>query len=880
MIGQTISHYRIIEKLGSGGMGVVYKAQDTNLDRTVALKFLASHLLESDEHKQRFLREAKAAASLDHPNICMVHEVGEADGHVFLAMGYVDGPEVRAKIKERPLKLEQALDIAIQAAEGLRAAHQKGIVHRDIKSSNLMLTSAGQVKIMDFGLAQLTGGTRLTKTDTIVGTPAYMSPEQAQRLATDRRTDIWSLGVVLFEMVTGRLPFEGEREQAVLYSIISEPHEPVTAIRAGVPVELDRIVGKALAKKQVERYQHLDDMQVDLRALRGSLSAARTTAARASGLRAPARTRKKAIWAVAAVAGLLAAVALVLTRLSTAPSEPPRLEYTQLTNFADSATSPALSSDGRMLTFIRGAETFAGRGQIHIKHLPDGEPVQLTHDDTNKMSPVFLPGGDRIAYGVTGSMNNQAGWATLTVPVFGGEPSRLLSNASALTWVSGATPPRVLFSEWGKGAHMSIITSAENRSQARTVYAPANPDAMAHRSYLSPDGKQVLVVEMEGGWRPCRLVPFDGSTPGKLVGPSPGQCTTAAWSPDGKWMYFSANTGNGYHIWRQRFPDGTPEQVTFGATEEEGIAFDPDGRSLVTSVGIRQTTLWVHDPRGERQITSEGYASLPQFSADGKRLYYLLRSRANRRFVSGELWVANLETGQRERLLPDFLMEHYSVSRDGSRIVFAAIDEAGHSPVWLATLDGSTAPRRLAAIDATRTFFGVNGDVYFLGLEDETKKFVYRVREDGSALQKALPNPVAYFYDVSPDAKSLAVLEGAVFVQVYSTDGGSPTAICTICGAAGGENRGITPPAASWSPDGKFFYLNLRAAAQIYAVPLQPGRNLPPLPTSGIVSLEDAAALPGVQVIPEERAFLGPSPSAYAIPRVTTHRNIYRITVP
>jgi Tol biopolymer transport system component len=580
------------------------------------------------------------------------------------------------------------------------------------------------------------------------------------------------------------------------------------------------------------------------------------------------------------VAGLLAAVALVLTRPSTGPSEPPRLEYTQLTNFADSATSPAFSSDGRMLTFIRGTETFAGRGQIYIKLLPDGEPVQLTHDDMNKMSPVFLPGGDRIAYGVTGSMNDQGGWATLTVPVFGGEPSRLLSNSSALTWVPGATPPRVLFSEWGKGAHMSIITSAENRSEARTVYAPASPGAMAHRSYLSPDGKQVLVVEMEGGWRPCRLVPFEGSAPGKLVGPSPGQCTTAAWSPDGQWMYFSANTGNGYHLWRQRFPDGTPEQVTFGATEEEGISFAPDGRSFVTSVGIRQTTLWLHDSRGERQITSEGYASLPQFSADGKKLYYLLRSRANRRFVSGELWVANLETGQRERLLPDFLMEHYDVAADGSRIVFAAIDEAGHSPVWLATLDGRTAPRRLATIDATRTFFGASGDVYFLGAEDEIKKFVYRVREDGSVLQKALPIPVAYFYDVSPDAKSLAVLDGAIFVQVYSTDGGPPTAVCRICGAAGGENRGITPPAASWSPDGKFLYLNLRATAQIYAVPLQPGRNLPPLPTSGIASLEDAAALQGARVIPEERAFLGPGPSVYAVPRVTTHRNIYRITVP
>jgi eukaryotic-like serine/threonine-protein kinase len=308
MIGQTISHYKITEKLGEGGMGVVYKAEDTNLDRTVALKFLAAHLLGSEEHKLRLLREAKATALLDHPNICMMHEVGEADGQVFLAMGYIDGPEVSAKIKERPLKLDETFDIAIQAAEGLRAAHQKGIVHRDIKSSNLMLTSAGQVKIMDFGLAQLTGGTRLTKTDTIMGTPAYMSPEQALGQTTDRRTDIWSLGVVLYEMVTGRLPFEAEWEQAMVYSIINEPHEPVTAVRANVPLELDRILNKALAKRPAERYQHLDDMLVDLRALRRDTSSVRvTTAAKPGATRGIAKRWK--IVAPAAAAALASLVA-------------------------------------------------------------------------------------------------------------------------------------------------------------------------------------------------------------------------------------------------------------------------------------------------------------------------------------------------------------------------------------------------------------------------------------------------------------------------------------------------------------------------------------------------------------------------------------------
>ena len=216
MTGQTISHYNILSELGRGGMGVVYKAEDTRLKRPVALKFLRSDVLEDDEHKERFLREAQAAAALDHSNICTVYEIDEADGQTFIAMAFIEGQTVKNKIAERPLKLDEALDIAIQTATGLQAAHEKGIVHRDIKGANLMVTPRGQVKIMDFGLAQLAERSQLTKTATMLGTPAYMSPEQARGERTDRRTDVWSLGVVIYEMVTGRLPFEGERQEAVV----------------------------------------------------------------------------------------------------------------------------------------------------------------------------------------------------------------------------------------------------------------------------------------------------------------------------------------------------------------------------------------------------------------------------------------------------------------------------------------------------------------------------------------------------------------------------------------------------------------------------------------------------------------------------------------
>jgi serine/threonine protein kinase/tetratricopeptide (TPR) repeat protein len=265
--GQTISHYRILEKLGEGGMGVVYKAEDLTLQRTVALKFLTPYALGDPDAEERFLREARATAGLDHPNVCTIFEIGKTDGHTFLAMGFVDGQTVKAKVEQRPLPVTEVLQIALQAAEGLRAAHGKGIVHRDIKSANLMVTSEGIVKVMDFGLAQLSGQSGLTKSRSTLGTASYMSPEQAEHRGVDRRSDIWSLGVVIYEMLTGTLPFKGEHEAAVLYGIVHSSPEPVTSLRAGLPPSIEHVLRKALAKDPDDRYQHVEELIVDLQSI-------------------------------------------------------------------------------------------------------------------------------------------------------------------------------------------------------------------------------------------------------------------------------------------------------------------------------------------------------------------------------------------------------------------------------------------------------------------------------------------------------------------------------------------------------------------------------------------------------------------------------------
>jgi len=271
MIGKTVSHYKILEKLGEGGMGIVYKAEDTKLKRTVALKFLPSELTQNAEAKKRFIHEARAASALDHPNVCTIYEIDEIPienrGQTFIAMACYEGVTLKDKIQKGPLKVEQAVDIAIQICQGLEKAHKKGVIHRDIKPANIIITEDGVAKILDFGLAKLAGRTKLTKTGTTLGTVAYMSPEQTRGDTVDHRSDIWSVSVILFEMITGQLPFKGEYDQAMMYSIVNEEPEPVTGLRTGVPLELERIINKAMAKNPEERYQHSDEILVDLRHL-------------------------------------------------------------------------------------------------------------------------------------------------------------------------------------------------------------------------------------------------------------------------------------------------------------------------------------------------------------------------------------------------------------------------------------------------------------------------------------------------------------------------------------------------------------------------------------------------------------------------------------
>ncbi len=604
MIGSTISHYKVISELGRGGMGVVYKAEDTKLERPVALKFLAAHATEDPENRARFLREAKAAARLDHPNICPIYEIDEADGQTFLAMAYLEGQTLKDKIAERPLKVDEALDIAIQIAQGLKAAHEKEITHRDIKPANLMLSKQGQVRIMDFGLAQLAEGSKLTKTRTLLGTPAYMSPEQTQRSPTDRRTDVWSLGVVIYEMVTGRLPFAGERQEAVLYAIGNEDPEPITALRAGLPMELEFIVGKALAKDAADRYQHVEEMIVDLRALERRAESGGASAkpsgkpVTAASWERPARARRRGLaWAGAAAAIVLtiAAAAFWNFRPTTteAPLEPMRV--VPLTSYPGAEMVASFSPGGNQVAFPwtgGNTESF----DIYVKGVGPGPPLRLTTHPDWDGSPAWSPDGRWIAF-LRGRPEAREKMGLYLVPPLGGTERKLAETRVPFSYQVGSCLAWSPDSTW-----LAVCDWEED----------------------SPGPLSLFLLSVDSGERRRLTRPPEDSLVGDIM---------PAFSPDGRMLAFSRygsglTTSDLYllDLDEDLNPRGEPRRRTF-MEQIIGGQFTSDGRDIVFSAASMTDSsgLWrvpVSGTASPERLPFGEVGIWPMLSRQGNRLAY------------------------------------------------------------------------------------------------------------------------------------------------------------------------------------------------------------------------------------------------------------------
>ena len=738
MLGSSISHYKIVEKLGEGGMGEVFKAEDTKLERTVALKFLAPHLLNDAEAKQRFLREAKAAASLDHPNICTVYEIAEADGKAFLAMAFLKGETLEDRIAQGPLAIKDALEIGRQVAEGLQAAHSEGVVHRDIKPANILISPDGRATIMDFGLARLTEASRLTKAEQTVGTAAYMSPEQMQGGDVDHRTDIWALGCVLYEMVAGVRPFKGEYHQALAYEIVGEDPEPLTGVRTGVPMELEFIVAKCLAKDREDRPASGQEVARELRTLTDKLKSGKSTVLSAASVAAGTppslapdhsanvvdalpegniavrRSRWSALTAAVAVLGALL-LSVVIYQFSNRSSEPPAGPLVKFSIPLPDVDNPSISPNGRYVAY-------ESEGKLWLRDLRQLEPSVLHQQEGRRWllggsfwSPDsafvgFYAGGRLWKIAITGGV--PIALCDVEGEVFAGAAWR--PDGRAIVFSTGLELQEVS----SDGGAPKTLLSAERDLETRFVFDPLFVRSQERRLLAFRIGprrnRRLLVRDLDSGetkeihrrvgstsystdagfvyaagvfpatvWK----LGFSPETMEKIGEPVPIAQTARepTVSETGVLAYLTDRTALRQIAWVDR--RGFKAKDLGGAHEFiVDPALSPDGRSVAVSArengGI---DIWIYDiARGARtRLTSaENVEFRPVWSPTGDELLFQgvfegegERSILKRRSDGG---------GQIEQVSGEGLPAVSDWSRDGRYIVYERSGEETENDLWYA----------------------------------------------------------------------------------------------------------------------------------------------------------------------------------------------------
>jgi serine/threonine protein kinase/roadblock/LC7 domain-containing protein len=887
--GATLTRYRIIDKIGAGGMGEVYRAQDIELGRLVALKFLTKEVANHQSRLKRFIQEAKAASALNHPNIITVYEIGRSDDHTFIATEFVEGLTLRRHMRLQRLKLLEVLDIAIQIASALVAAHAAGIVHRDIKPENIMVRKDGIVKLLDFGLAKLTEHQSLegleattfalvnTEPGSVMGTATYMSPEQAAGREVDARSDIWSLGVVLYEMVAARPPFEGASRSHIIVAIIDHEPLPLTQFAPEVPDALEWIIAEALTKLPDERCQTAKEMLGKLRRLKqrveagvlptspsefnrslppqpsiaattlppvsaatlnetvrstahsGDLAATQTIS---TGLATRPKGRPK-IYVAAFVLGMIviSAIGFGLYKLSTRPREFGPARMTALTtggkiNGEDINGQVSISPDGKYV--VCAANDAKQQASLWLRQVSTSSLVRIVPPENGGyLATTFSPDGELIYYVATLERNKFV--PTLyRIPVLGGTPTKVLDRVfSAIAF----SPDGKQFAFVRKNQEdMSLmVANTEGSGEPRSIAKLKQPNGFSmFGPSWSPDGKRIAAGMFNAtgaGYSTVVEVPVEGGEPRPLGSEKWASVGRLIWLADGSGLIMTAQpefSSIGTQLWFLPSRGGAAHRITndLNGYGDVSLGLTADSGTIATIQQVNASSIWTTAPNEDesraRQILKTNLPETVAWTPDGKIIY------ASRTGENWDLWMANADGSASKQLTADaFIDQQPSVSADGRYIIFQS-NRSGARNLWRIDADGSN-PKQLTEgnyVDAYPVSSPDGRSLVFMSLRSGVST-IWKIGIDGGTPVQ-LTNRSSEFPSISPDGKSISYFyadeQNQPKLAVISFDGGALEKTIDL-------PRSVTPIAFAWMPDGRSIaYLdNSSGILNVWSQPLDGG---------------------------------------------------------